>query len=204
MPNFTPNFNLPYPAPTDAPCDFDEQWCDFTDAVTSVLDGFQATVDRTYPVIPVAASGIKGFEGALTSTPVQQSSPIPMQQALVDTAGWISSEIGLAFINPDIVAILTSVASAIFTTELLNTGFLFSNIITLPPLGASIISSSSDLDRAGNSLGLAGQINAADFPGQPEPRAFGARMRIVLGITSNPPDIVAANLALYWHSDRTP
>lgn len=54
MPNTTANFALPYPNSLDAPCDFAEQWCDFTDAVEAVLAGFQESVDRTYPVVPMA------------------------------------------------------------------------------------------------------------------------------------------------------
>ncbi len=54
LPNFTPNFNLPYPAATDEPCDFDAQWCDFTEAIDTVFATFQAGIDRSVPTIPIA------------------------------------------------------------------------------------------------------------------------------------------------------
>ena len=54
MPNNTVNFNLPYPAGTDEPCDFAEQWCDFTEALDGVFDDFRAVLDRTNPVVPLA------------------------------------------------------------------------------------------------------------------------------------------------------
>ena len=86
MPNTTTNFALPYPAPSDEPCDFPQQWCDFTNAIDAVLDGFQTTIDRTVPVIPVAL--------------LQQSSPlfvvnggaVPFDTLLVDTAGMVDMD----------------------------------------------------------------------------------------------------------------
>jgi hypothetical protein len=54
MPSNTVNFNLPYPNGTDPPCDFAEQWCDFTEAIDGVFANFQAAIDRTIPVVPLA------------------------------------------------------------------------------------------------------------------------------------------------------
>lgn len=54
MPSFTPNLNLPYPGPSDRPCEFDEQWCDFTEAVDSSLLTLERGLARTFPTIPVA------------------------------------------------------------------------------------------------------------------------------------------------------
>lgn len=81
MPNTTTNFALPYPSPSDEPCDFPQQWCDFVDAIDNVLDGFQATVDRTVPVIPVAL--LQQTE----PTTVTNGGAISFDTLLVDTAG---------------------------------------------------------------------------------------------------------------------
>lgn len=54
MTAYTPNFDLPYPTAPDAPCDFPQQWCDFTNAVTEVLDRFEAIANRTNPSVPIA------------------------------------------------------------------------------------------------------------------------------------------------------
>ena len=54
MPVLTPNFSLPVPGPLDEPCDFPEQWCGFTDAVQTVLDGFESVANRTNPWVPLA------------------------------------------------------------------------------------------------------------------------------------------------------
>jgi hypothetical protein len=54
MPNNTINFNLPYPSGVDPPCDFAEQWCDFTEAIDGVFATFQSAIDRAIPVVPLA------------------------------------------------------------------------------------------------------------------------------------------------------
>jgi hypothetical protein len=81
MPNTTVNFALPYPAGTDAPCDFAEQWCDFTAAIDGVFDTFQSAIDRTIPVVPVAITLMT------IPTSVFNSGLIPFDTVLVDTAG---------------------------------------------------------------------------------------------------------------------
>lgn len=81
MPNYTPNYGLPYPAPSDSPCDFDEQWCDFTDAISAVMDRFQTTVNRTVPVVPAAM---------LQLTQIRQifsNQAIPFDAVTFDTSG---------------------------------------------------------------------------------------------------------------------
>lgn len=81
MPNTTPNFGLPYPSGSDAPCDFAEQWCDFTDAVNAVMDRFQSGIDRAYPVVPAALVKLTTIRG------VAPNNPIPFDQVVLDTAG---------------------------------------------------------------------------------------------------------------------
>lgn len=81
MPSNTINFNLPYPNTFDAPCDFAEQWCDFTDAIEGVLDTFQAGIDRAIPVVPAALVRTK-----LTHN-IVNGQPIPFNETVLDTAG---------------------------------------------------------------------------------------------------------------------
>ena len=80
MPNNTLNFNLPYPAGTDRPCDFAEQWCEFTTAVDAVFAVFQAAIDRTIPVIPMA------ILQQTTVRSILNSAPLIFDTVLVDTA----------------------------------------------------------------------------------------------------------------------
>lgn len=81
MPNSTTLFALPYPSNTDAPCDFDEQWCDFTEALDDVFDTFQSAIDRTIPVIPMAIMQMT------SSHSVVNFNDMPFDTVLVDTAG---------------------------------------------------------------------------------------------------------------------
>jgi hypothetical protein len=81
MPNNTINFALPYPAPSDAPCDFDEQWCEFTAALDGVFATFQAGVDRTNPVIPLA---VMRRDGPVS---LNNLNKMPFDTVVADTAG---------------------------------------------------------------------------------------------------------------------
>lgn len=80
MPDITPNFSLPYPAPTDDPCLFAEQWCDFTDGINSIISNFQAGADRAIPVIPVA------MLRRTTAVNVINGNLIPFTDVIIDTA----------------------------------------------------------------------------------------------------------------------
>lgn len=97
MPDFTANFALPYPSSVDEPCDFAEQWCDFTDAVEGVLDAVQASVDRIYPVIRVSIlrlSEVTTFAGGA-------GTPIVYDTVDIDTPGWVDT-VSMDRIVPDI------------------------------------------------------------------------------------------------------
>lgn len=79
---FTPNFNLPYPDGSDAPCEFAQDWCELTTAFQTVLDGFQETVNRTNPAVPVARLELTG--------PLVITNPgiLTFDTLSVDTAAW--------------------------------------------------------------------------------------------------------------------
>jgi len=50
----TPIYMLPYQIGTDAPCDASDVWCDFTNALVALMDGFEDALDRTARTIPIA------------------------------------------------------------------------------------------------------------------------------------------------------
>lgn len=81
MPNNTVNFALPYPAPTDEPCDFAEQWCDFTEAINDILATFQEGTDRAIPVVPAALVRVTEARSIING------SNIPFDEVVMDTAG---------------------------------------------------------------------------------------------------------------------
>lgn len=83
MVSLTPSFSLPYPSASDEPCDFAEQWCDFTEAIDDVFTTFETGINRTTPIVPAAKF--------LRTTPISvlNLAPIPFDTAEVDTAGMI-------------------------------------------------------------------------------------------------------------------
>jgi len=87
MPSLTPNFNLPYPAPGDNPCDFAEQWCEFTDAITARMAVFQAGANRTIPLIPIAMLRVT------SPVSVGGGNPIPFDTVTIDTAGMTNIDV---------------------------------------------------------------------------------------------------------------
>lgn len=82
MPTNTLNFSLPYPSGSDGPCDFDEQWCDFTAAIDAVFDTFQAALDRSMPVIPAAKLRLS------SAADFVDSEPVIFDTVVYDTAGF--------------------------------------------------------------------------------------------------------------------
>ncbi|HSJ76766.1 MAG TPA: hypothetical protein VK899_11420, partial [Gemmatimonadales bacterium] len=79
----TPNFSLPVPGPLDAPCDFPQQWCDFTDGVQTVLDGFETMADRTNPVVPLAKMQL------LNTVNLLETSTVPFDTLTLNNAGMV-------------------------------------------------------------------------------------------------------------------
>lgn len=81
MTGMTANFALPYPSATDNPCLFDEQWCDFTEAIDAVFATFESAINRTIPVVPVAM--------VQQNLPVSffNFTPIQFDTVVLDTAG---------------------------------------------------------------------------------------------------------------------
>ena len=79
--NSTALMVLPYPGPGDAPCDFDEQWCQFTGAIDALFDRWESGLARAYPAVPAAKLRQTELTTVFTSTPVQFS------EATLDTAG---------------------------------------------------------------------------------------------------------------------
>ncbi len=81
MTGHTANFNLPYPDGSDDPCLFAEQWCDFTDAVSNILERFQSGIDRAYPVVPAALLRMTAPRSVINTQ------NIPFDEVALDTAG---------------------------------------------------------------------------------------------------------------------
>jgi hypothetical protein len=72
---------LPYPGPTDAPCDFDDQWCQFTSAIDAVFDRWESGLSRAYPAVPAAKMR------QTQQVTVFNSTQILFSEVTLDTAG---------------------------------------------------------------------------------------------------------------------
>jgi hypothetical protein len=109
MAGSTVNYALPYPDGDDDPCDFATQWCSFTDAVNEILDGFQATIDRTVPVIPAAQMRVTVSRAYNTVT----ERFIQFDAVSFDTAGWTDFDANPRAISTDRAAVFGLHASDI-------------------------------------------------------------------------------------------
>lgn len=184
MPLFTPNYALPYPAATDEPCDFAEQWCAFSDAFQAVLDGFVETAQRTIPAVPVAR--------LLLSTPTvfTLGQEIRFDTLSVDTAGWVDFDADPAGITSQRGGYLYAVGNA-----------------QVPTSGVALreywidISNVTDQDGT-NDNGVAGTVMGLNTAGVVTPAG---PTRYALTINSTVTGTVTVNsaaLAVFWHSDR--
>lgn len=126
MPILTPNFSLPVPGPLDEPCDFPEQWCDFTAAVQTVLDGYEAIADRTNPVVPLAKMEL------LNTVAIAETSNIPFDTLTLNNAGMVDFDTnnttiilnrpGRFFIVLNVLIVAAAAVNGYFQVQILPTG----------------------------------------------------------------------------------
>jgi hypothetical protein len=114
----TTNFGLPYPTALDEPCDFAVQWCAFTDAVQTVIDGFQDVVDRTNPVIPIARLEVT------TPVTIVAGSEIPFDSVTSDTASWVDFDADPRGVTINRAGRIVMVGSATCTSTGVNNNYL--------------------------------------------------------------------------------
>lgn len=84
MPNFTPTYMLPYPAPSDSPCTLSDTWCDFATAVDGQFDALDTILDRTATTVPMAMIATSGLV-ITTNSAAAGNIPIVYDTVLVDT-----------------------------------------------------------------------------------------------------------------------
>jgi len=186
MPNTTINFDLPYPSGVDRPCDFAEQWCEFTAAIDGVFDTFQAGIDRTIPVIPMALVQLTA------PASVFNFNPIPFDTVLVDTAAMVDMDV-----DPFTITIKRpgryTVAGGIQKPSI-SSGTAQTSIFIQPENDAQAIV---------NDIGTDGVIvYCLDAYKSVETHAVGDQIRLAYSVgTSNFFTISSAWLSAVWHSD---
>lgn len=182
MTAFTPNFALPYPDALDAPCDFADDWCAFTDAANAVATRFETTVNRTTPVIPMARMTL--------SAPVTILSDglIPFDAVSVNTAGWVDFDNSNTDIFPDRAGFFVLNANA-----LVQTTFSLGTVITLQLPQFSNFQD-NQIDRATSSIGLTvTHIMQVTTP-------FPWEVQISRSTVGNL-QVNAASFSVWWHAD---
>ena len=191
LPDFTANFALPYPNATDEPCDFDEQWCDFTEAVETVFARFQAGIDRAYPTIPIAMlqqttpRSILNLENTLFDT------------VAIDTAGMTDIDADPFHITIARPGVYTLAAGMLFPSPAITlNGYLDISLTQSFFGGFSVSVQNQALDRG---AGVDYHISAYG-PARLLPQGLG------IGLTHNfgnqsVKTITSSWLAVFWHAD---
>lgn len=182
MTALTPNFALPYPTALDEPCDFAEQWCDFTEGVNAIATRFEDTVNRTVPVVPMARMTLT------TPVLILNGGRIPFDSVSVNTAGWIDFDSSNSDIVPDRAGHFVIVANALLQT----TGTLGTSLTLL--INDSNLYTDGQIDRATSSIGLC--ISRIQTMTTPFPLYVVARRATVGNLVVN-----AASFSVWWHAD---
>lgn len=182
MTAFTPNFALPYPTALDQPCDFAEQWCEFTDAANVVATRFETTVNRTVPLIPMARMTLT------TPVSILNGGLVPFDSVSVNTAGWVDFDNSNTDITPDRAGFFVLNANALVQSTL--------SLGTVLTLELPAVSNFQDnqIDRATSSVGLTvARIRQLTTP-------FPLNIKISRSTVGNL-QINAASFSVWWHAD---
>jgi hypothetical protein len=186
MPVLTPNYSLPVPGALDAPCDFPQQWCDFTDAAQAVLDTFEAVADRTNPNVPMAKLELRN------TVHLAVDSHIPFDTLTINNAGMIdfdANNTSITINRPgrylavcNVLFVYNTVANMYFNLQVLSSA-------TTPALDANL------------NIGLinVGSCATGIFHIATPPRVV--RVQVDMATTPSTLSIDLASLSLFWFAD---
>lgn len=191
MPNTTPNFALPYPAATDEPCDFAEQWCDFTGAVDGVLATFQSGIDRSVPTIPIA------MLQQTVSRSILNLSPLLFDTVVIDTAGMTDLDADLSRITIPRNGVYTLKASMFFVSPgVVNGPIRMDFNQDIFPVGSLVDVSAEALDRG---VGV-NYLITANGPAVFIEQGVKVGVSFNFGVNALYP-ITASWMSVSWHAD---
>ena len=176
---------LPYPGPADAPCDFDEDWCEFTGAIDDLSDRWESGLARAYPAVPAAK-----LHQTLPTT-IFNSTPVVFSEVTLDTAG------------------MTNMDADPYTITISRTGrytlsaFIDENDTSGGAGAQSVLTITTPAQFESNTvlvLGAGGYRNSTYWP--VVSLSAGARVQLQPFLSGqNQRTIVQASLAAVWHSD---
>ncbi len=182
MTSFTPSFGLPYPSALDEPCDFAQQWCQFTAAVNAVATRYETTVNRTVPVIPMARMTLT------VPVVILNGGLVPFDSVSVNTAGWVDFDASNTDVSPDRAGFFVLNANVLFQTT--------TSLGTILSMQIPAVSNFQDnqIDRNTSSVGLScTQIRQYTTP-------FPINVQVSRSTPGNL-QINAASLSVWWHAD---
>lgn len=188
----TPNFSLPVPGPLDEPCDFAQQWCDFTDATQTVLDSLEAVADRTNPNVPMAKLELRGGARDLPA-----DSLIPFDTLVLNNAGLVDFDASNSSITINRPGRFLAVCNVLFTYNTVANMYFNMQFF---PIGSGAISKSIGIDH-GLNIGLinVGMCATGIFYVTTPPVVV--RVNVDMVTTPDVESIELAALSLFWYAD---
>lgn len=194
MTSSTTNFSLPFPDGGDRPCDFAQQWCDFTDALDVVLDRFQATLDRVMPMIPIASLKVS------EPTVFTSFGLISYDAVVIDSAGWTTVDLDSTQISPDMAAVMTFSSNVVLTQVQAPGAFFLDPVDTTGVVVEPFLPYAENMDMNQCPVGIPLEDALLFSPGHWVPGISGLRNSISV---STLPTLTIENalFTVYWHSD---
>lgn len=189
----TTNFNLPYPDSTDAPCDFAQQWCEFTDAIDVIFDRFQATLDRTVPMIPITVMRVTE---QIVST---VSYNIPYDTLVIDSAGWTAVDVDSTMISPDMAGVLSFHVSVLHAQAAAPGAAMVDPVDSTGTLTEPNLPFKDQMDMNTCPVGIPLELAVMFSNGIWVPGFSGIRNQTLS--TVSPFTLQQASYAIYWHAD---
>lgn len=191
MPILTPNFSLPVPGPLDPPCEFAQQWCDFTNATQAVLDKFEAIANRTNPWVPLAKMELR------TAVTVPADSSIPFDTLTLNNAGMVDFDTSNTTVVFNRSGRFMVVCNVLF--RLAPTPNMWFNLQALPS-GAGTINRTPAVDHNINISGTnTGSTLSAYFYITTPPVVL--RINTDMVTTPDTVTIELASLSVFWFAD---
>lgn len=184
----TPNFSLPVPGPLDDPCNFAQQWCDFTDATQGILDRFEAVANRTNPNIPIAKMELRNTVHLTTD------SHIPFDTLTLNNANMVDFDTSNTTIQIKRPGRFLAVANVLFVYQPATTLYYTLDILS----SAAEPASDSNLNIGLINVGSCAMaiFHVTSFL----PRAVRLQVGVVSGVSTTL-SIDLAALSLFWFAD---
>lgn len=184
----TPNFSLPVPGPLDDPCDFAQQWCDFTDATQGVLDRFEAVANRTNPNIPIAKMELRNTVHLTTD------SHIPFDTLTLNNAGMVDFDASNTTINIKRPGRFVAIANVLFVYQPATTLYFNMQILT------SNVEAGADNNLNIGLINVGSCATALFYVTSFLPRSVRLQVGVVSGVSTTL-SVDLASLSLFWFAD---